>query len=96
MYVKLQAEVGGWTTVGMFAKKANTGPKPAPIGYRIDWGERITFTRTDIRDVEDFAAHVPVRFRVQAELDDRGADDRRAAAALEVETEPSRRRSTAT
>jgi hypothetical protein len=83
-YAKLEADGGGSTTVGLFAKKANTGPKPPPLGFRIDWGERITFTRTDVRNVEDFAAHVPVRFRMQAEIVTGAKTIAEIAAALDV------------
>jgi hypothetical protein len=67
-YAKLEADAGGSTTVGLFCKKSNTGPKPAPIGYRIDWGERITIARTDVRDIPDLASHVPLTYRITAEL----------------------------
>jgi len=67
-YAKLEADIGSATTVGLFCKKANTGPRAAPLGYRIDWAERITITRTDVRDIPDLAAHVSVKWRVQAEV----------------------------
>lgn len=68
-YAKLEAEIGGSTTVGLFCKKANTGPKAAPIGYRIDWStERIAISRTDVRDIPDLSQHVSVKYRVQAEV----------------------------
>lgn len=63
-YAKLEADIGGSTTVGLFAKKANTGPRPAPLGYRIDWGDRIAIERTDVRDIPDIAKHVPIAYRI--------------------------------
>ena len=64
-YAKLEADIGGSTTVGLFCKKANTGPRSAPLGYRIDWSdERIAIERTDVRDIPDIAKHVPVSYRI--------------------------------
>ena len=67
-YAKLEADLGGITTVGLFCKKANTGPKAPPIGYRIEWGDRIAIARTDVRDIPDLSQHVSVKYRVQAEV----------------------------
>ena len=69
-YVKREPSVGpGSVTVGLFNKKANTGPIAPPVGFRIAFGAgETTIERTDARDVEDFAAHVPVKYRVQAEV----------------------------
>lgn len=70
-YCKLEADVDGTTTIGLFCKKANTGPKPSPMGYRIDWrarweavGDRITITRTDVADIPDISKHVPLTYRI--------------------------------
>lgn len=67
-YAKLEADAAGSTTVGLFCKKANTGPKPSPLGYRIDWGEQIAITRTDVRNIPNLADHVPLRYRIEGEL----------------------------
>lgn len=83
-YAKLEAEVGGSTTVGLFNKKANTGPRAAPLGYRIDWGERITIVRTDVRDIPDLSQHVSVKYRVHAEIAAGAKTIAEIAAALEV------------
>ena len=84
-YAKLESDGGGSTTVGLFCKKANTGPRPAPMGYRIDWdSDRIAIARTDVRTVQDFAAHVPVRFRMQAEITTGAKTIAEIAAALDV------------
>jgi hypothetical protein len=63
------------TTVGLFCKKSNTGPRSGPIGYRIAWrtsweqaGDRIEINRTDLRDIPDLADHVPLKFRIAQEL----------------------------
>jgi hypothetical protein len=67
-YAKLEADAAGTTTVGLFCKKANTSAKPAPVGWRIDWGERITITRTDVRDIPNLADHVSLKYRIEGEL----------------------------
>lgn len=67
-YAKLEADIGGSTTVGLFCKKANTGPKAAPMGYRIDWGDRIAITRTDLADIPDITRHVPLTYRIADSL----------------------------
>jgi hypothetical protein len=67
-HAKLEADIGGSTTVGLFNKKANIGPRSAPLGYRIDWGDRIVIARTDVLDIPDISQHVSIRYRVQAEV----------------------------
>lgn len=55
--------------VGLFPKKANLGPLPPAIGLTIAFGDgAITFSRTDVADVVDFAAEVPLARRIPAEL----------------------------
>lgn len=83
-YTKLEADIGGATTVGLFCKKANTGPKAPPMGYRIDWGEQIAISRTDVRDIPDLAAHVSVRYRIQAAVAGKAQTIADIAAALDV------------
>jgi hypothetical protein len=68
-YVKREADIGSSTvTVGLFNKKANTGPIAAPLGFRVEWGASIAITRTDVRDVPDIATHVPLTYRIEAAL----------------------------
>lgn len=68
-YVKREADIGaGPLSVGLFCKKANTGPLAAPLGYEIDWGETITIRRTDVRDIPDIASHVPIAARAELVL----------------------------
>lgn len=66
--VKKQQELGGSLTIGLFCKKANTGPTAPPLGFAIDWGEQITIRRTDVRDIPNLAEHVPLRYRLEGEL----------------------------
>lgn len=55
--------------VGLFAKKCNVGPMPAPLGFRVTFSpERIEVDRAQVADVSDFAAHVPLRLRIREEL----------------------------
>jgi hypothetical protein len=64
-YAKLEADIGGSTTVGLFCKKANTGPRAAPLGYQIDWSPgSIAIARTDVRDIPDISKHVPLTYRI--------------------------------
>lgn len=69
-YVKREPSIGtGAVTVGMFNKKANTGPIAPPVGFSLGFAAgQTTIARTDVRHVEDFASHVPVKYRVQAEI----------------------------
>lgn len=69
-YAKLEAEAPGSTTIGLVCKKSNTGPRPSPLGFRVEWGERIGISQVGIADIPDLAAHVPVRGRIAAELRD--------------------------
>lgn len=56
-------------TVGLFAKKANTGPLPAPLGFAVSWQpDAISIERTDVADIPDIAAHVPAKYRIALEL----------------------------
>ena len=50
--------------VGLFAKKCNTGPLPAPLGYRVDWPEDGSHRPADVRDIPDISSHVPLRYRI--------------------------------
>ena len=69
-YVKREQSIGaGAVNVALFNKKANTGPLQAPIGFRFSFDAGRTYvTRTDVRDIQDIAAHVPVRFRIESEV----------------------------
>ncbi len=69
-YAKRESAIGSSrVTVGLFCKKSNTGPLAAPLGFDIDWaGDRITVSRTDVGDIPDIAQHVPVRYRIEAEV----------------------------
>lgn len=55
-------------SVGLFAKKSNVGPLPAPMGFSISFGDGIEITRSEVAEVADFAAHVPLRVRIHHEL----------------------------
>jgi hypothetical protein len=67
-YAKLEADIGGSLTVGLFNKKSNIGPRVAPLGYRITWGDGIAIDRTDIGDIPDLSRHVSLRYRVELEV----------------------------
>jgi hypothetical protein len=81
-YAKLEAELGGAMTVGLFHKKANIGPRSAPLGFRVEWGDRITLERTDLRDIPDLATHIPLAYRLADAL----RTGARTVAALAAET----------
>ncbi len=85
-YVKREAEIASESiALGLFAKKANTGPLPAPLGYRVDWsGGRIAIERTDVRDIPDLASHVPLRYRIETAVRDGALTVAEIAAELEV------------
>lgn len=67
-YAKVEAESPGSTTVGLVCKKANTGARPSPLGFRVDWGERIAISQVGIADIPDLASHVPAKNRIASEL----------------------------
>ena len=56
-------------TVGLFNKKSNVGPLAAPMGFDVTWTpDGVDIARTDVADIPDIAQHVPVRFRLEAEM----------------------------
>ena len=56
-------------SVGLFAKKCNVGPMPAPVGFRLGFTpDAIDVTRTDVAELADFAAHIPLKVRIVSEL----------------------------
>jgi hypothetical protein len=65
-YVKRSAETGeSAIAIGLFNRKANTGPLSRPLGYSIAFSEdRTTFERVDVADVADLAARLTVRQRM--------------------------------
>jgi hypothetical protein len=65
-YVKRAAETDpGEVTIGLFNRKANTGPLAPPIGYRLTFSDDgTTFARTDLSDVIDLASRLSVRQRM--------------------------------
>jgi hypothetical protein len=67
-YAKLEADIGGSLTVGLFNRKANTAARSAPLGYRVDWGDTISIDRTDVRDIPDLAANVPTSYLIRDAL----------------------------
>jgi hypothetical protein len=68
-YVKREADIGSnVVTVGLFNKKANTGPIAPPLGFKVEWDDGITISRTDVRDVPDIASHVPLTYRIEDAL----------------------------
>jgi hypothetical protein len=67
--VKREADIGSnVVTVGLFNKKANTGPIAPPLGFKVEWDDGITISRTDVRDVPDIASHVPLTYRIEDAL----------------------------
>lgn len=53
-------------SVGMFHKKANSGPLSPPLGFQIAFGDgRTTIRRTDVRDVPGLAEHVSTSSRIR-------------------------------
>lgn len=69
-YAKREAEPSAdRLSVGLFAKKANLGALPPPLGFRIAFSpDAIEIARSEVGEVADFAAHVPLRVRIHAEL----------------------------
>jgi hypothetical protein len=69
-YAKREADPTPDTlAVGLFAKKCNVGPMPAPLGFRFAFSaDNIDVTRTDVADVADFAAHIPLKVRIMGEV----------------------------
>jgi hypothetical protein len=64
-YVRRSAETAeNQIAIGLFNRKANTGPLSRPIGYSITFGERTEFERVDLADVADLAARMTVRQRM--------------------------------
>jgi hypothetical protein len=55
--------------VGLFQKKANTGPLSAPLAFGVSFADdRIAITRGDVRDAPDLARTVSLRWRLQKAL----------------------------
>jgi len=70
--------------VGLFNRKANTGPLARSTGWRIEFGEdRITFGRIDVANVVDLAARLSTRQRMVHVL--RGGSQTMAAIAAELD-----------
>lgn len=85
--VRKEQELGtNGLTVGMFNKKANSGPASNPLGFEIRFdGGRTTISRTDVRNVPGLAETLPLKARIHHALtsgfrtvqelaDDLGAD----------------------
>lgn len=52
-------------TVGLYNRKANSGPRAEPIGLDFDFGpERTTIRRADVHDVQDLAERIPLKARM--------------------------------
>lgn len=59
----------GSMTIGLYHRKANTGPLRPALGYSITFGpERTTFQRVDLTDTPDLAAQLPIRLRLVTAL----------------------------
>jgi AAA domain len=84
--VKRQAEIGGTLRLGLFNKKANTGPIAPPMGFDVVWGDQITLSRTDVQDIPDLADHVPLKYRMTAQLRAGALTIAALAGALDVPT----------
>lgn len=55
--------------VGLFAKKSNLGPMPAPMGLRFTFEpDTISVARTDVADLSDFAIPAPLRVRLAGQM----------------------------
>lgn len=69
-YVAKQQDLGASAfTVGLFNRKANTGPQAAPLGYRFDFdADRVRITRTDLLEVPELAEQIPVKTRMRRAL----------------------------
>lgn len=68
-YVKVEHDIGGTMLVGLFNKKSNIGPRLAPLGFLIRWGETIEIERVpDLADIPDIARHVPLSVRLRDAL----------------------------
>jgi hypothetical protein len=65
-YARRQQEIGlAALTVGLFNRKANTGPLAAPLGFEIRFDEdRTRISRTDLRDIPELAGYLPIRVRM--------------------------------
>jgi hypothetical protein len=65
-FVRKQAEVGVSTVdIGLWNKKSNTTVLQPPLGFRFHFdGDQIAIKRTDVRDVEGFAAQIPLKDRI--------------------------------
>lgn len=78
--------------VGLFAKKSNLGPMPAPVGLRFTFEpDTITVARTDVADLSDFATHVPLRVRLAGQMRTGARTIAEMAEALDVATDSVRK-----
>ena len=50
----------GHMTLGLFNRKANTGPLAGARGLRVTFGDGITIQRTDLAEHDDFAGKLPL------------------------------------
>lgn len=64
-YVKADHSLGQRVTLGLYHRKANDGPLSPPIGLSFEFNsERTTIRRTDLHDVPELAAAIPIRARM--------------------------------
>jgi hypothetical protein len=85
-FVKRSAETAAndRIEVGLFNRKANTGPLARPAGYRIEFGEeRTTFSPIEVANVADLASRLSTRQRMVHLL--RGGSQTMAAIAAELD-----------
>jgi hypothetical protein len=64
---------GARLAIGLYHRKANTGPLRAPIGLEVTFDDPfgpITIERADVRDMADLAAKLPISSRLPAALRD--------------------------
>lgn len=68
--VRKEQELGAsGLTIGLFNKKANSGPQANPLGFEIRFEDgRTTLRRTDVRNSPVLATSLPVKDRICAEL----------------------------
>jgi hypothetical protein len=69
-HVKKQQDLGAnGFVLGLFNRKANTGPLATPLAFEVRFeANRIRFTRRNAADVPELAEEMPVKFRMQHAL----------------------------
>jgi hypothetical protein len=64
-----EQELGGTgLKVGLYHKKANSGPLSVPLGFEVRFDDGIRVTRTDVRESPELAQGTSVRYRMEYAL----------------------------